>query len=97
MTNEKRILIAPRDILSMGFECPHCSATFFVPIDKVDSLVRQCPNCREFWATDASVHGSDYSDLKVLSFFVEFLKDIRSRQFGAAIRFEISDTKPDTK
>jgi transcription elongation factor Elf1 len=89
MTAEKRILISPKDILSIGFECPHCGATYFVPIEKLDRPWRQCPNCQESLATDASVPNSDYSDVKVLFLFVDFLRQVRSRAFGAFLRFEV--------
>jgi len=97
MTSEKRILVSPKDILSLGFECPHCSTTYFSPIDKLDELVRQCPNCRQSWATDAPVSSSSYSDLKTLVFFVDFLRQIRNREFGLNIRFEIAGEKPEMR
>ena len=99
MTSEKRVLISPKDILSVGFECPHCRATYFVPVENLDRpLVRQCPNCQESWATDAPVPSGDYSDLKMLHFFVDCLRKIQTRAFGAAIRFEVSgEPKSDTR
>ena len=90
MTSEKRFLISPKDILSIGFECSHCGATFFVPIEKLDRLLRQCPNCKESLATEAPVPNSDYSDAKVVFFFVDFLRQLRTRVFGESVRFEIS-------
>jgi len=91
MTSEKRILISPKDILSVGFECPYCRATYFVPVETLDRHpVRQCPNCQETWATDAPVPSGEYSDLKMLSLFVDCLRKIQTRAFGAAIRFEVS-------
>ena len=90
MTTEKRILIAPKDILSIGFECPHCGTTYFIPIQKVDQIVRQCPNCRTMLANDAAVPNSSYSDMKTLNFLIEFLHTTQSRDFGANVRFEIA-------
>jgi hypothetical protein len=92
MTSEKRILVSPKDILGIGFECSHCGATFFVPLDNLDRpLLRHCPNCQDSLATDASVSGNDHSDARVLSFFIDFLQQLRARSFGMNIRFEISE------
>jgi hypothetical protein len=97
MTNEKRTLIAPQDILSLGFECPHCGSTYFSPVDKIDRVLRGCPNCQESFVTDAPVAGSDYSDMRLLEFFVRFLRQVRNRPFGASFRFEIaSEEKPES-
>ncbi len=90
MTSEKRVLISPADILSVGFECPHCGATYFVPIDKLDrDLPRKCQNCNEPFFNDAPVENTDYSDLRVLGAFITFFKSLRSRTFGSSVRFEI--------
>ncbi len=91
MTSENRILVAPKDIRSIGFHCPHCEATYFVPIEKIDrQIVRQCPNCQESIASDAAatqIEGP--SDAKVLYGFVAFLRDMQNRPFGKCIRLEL--------
>ena len=92
MTSERRILISPNDIISMGVECPHCGASYFVPIDKLDRfLPRDCQNCHETFFTDAPVPNSDHSDLRVMATFITFFKSLRSRSFGSSIRFEIKE------
>jgi hypothetical protein len=92
MTSEKRTLIAPLDILSLGFECLHCRATYFVPIDKLDrSLPRTCQNCQESILTDAPVTNSSWSDLQALTQFIALFKLLRTRPFGSAVRFEIRE------
>lgn len=90
MTRENRIFITPQDILRIGFECPHCHATYLVPVAAIDrEVVRNCPNCRESIATDASVLGSDDSDLRVLNVFIRYLRTMQSRKFGTSIRMEV--------
>ncbi len=89
MTAEKRILISPRDILSVGYECPHCRATYFVPLARLDRVAIHCPNCRERWASDTQPSSSEHSDAKVLEFFVHFLHELCRRDFGSHLRFEI--------
>jgi DNA replicative helicase MCM subunit Mcm2 (Cdc46/Mcm family) len=90
MTSERRIFISPVDVLSIGFECPHCGATYFVPIDKLDrDLPRKCQNCNEPFLNDAPVQNLDYSDLRALGAFITFFKDLRRRTFSSSIRFEI--------
>jgi hypothetical protein len=92
MTNERRILIAPADIISIGVECPHCRATYFVPIDKLDrALPGDCRNCHETFFSDAMVLGSDFSNLDVLASFINFFKLLRGRGFGSSVRFEIKE------
>jgi hypothetical protein len=90
VTNEKRILISPKDILSLGFECSHCGATYFVPVDKLDRMIKLCPNCQQLLVSDTQLTSSEHSDSRVLQFFVDFLRQLRSREFGATVRFEIA-------
>lgn len=97
MTSEHRTLISPKDILGLGFECPHCGSTYFSPVDKIDRTVRGCPNCQESFVTDAPVPGSDLSDMRLLEDFVRVLKQVRNRPFGVSLRFEIpSEVRPES-
>jgi predicted Zn finger-like uncharacterized protein len=92
MTSQKRVLISPIDILSIGVECPHCGATYFVPIDKLDrDLPRKCQNCNELFFNEAPIQNIEYSDVRVLGAFIQFFRDLRSRPFGSSIRFEIQE------
>lgn len=90
MTSEKRTFISPKDILSLGFECLHCGSTYFSPIEKLDRVVKQCPNCQQLLVSDTQLTSSEHSDARVLHFFVDFLRQLRTREFGTAIRFEIA-------
>jgi len=95
MTSEKRILISPTDILSVGFECSHCGATYFVPVKRLDrNLPRECQNCQESFVTDAPVQNKEHSDLVVLRSFIKLFKDMQSRKFVSSVRFEIQDESP---
>jgi len=94
MTSEKRILIAPQDILKLGFECPHCAAIYTVPIDKLDRdrIISTCPNCHEAWASDEQPSSENViSDVKIVRSFLDCLQKIRNRKFGQYMRFEITD------
>jgi transcription elongation factor Elf1 len=99
MTAEKRITISPHDIISVGWECPHCHALYAVPIEKLDRpLVIHCPNCNQRLAGESQPSTEKHSDSKVLQFFLEFLSEMKRRPFGKDLRFELGgEVKLDTK
>lgn len=98
MTAEKRVLISPQDIIAVGYECPHCRATYFAPVDKIDRIAAVCHNCQQRLLGETQPQTIKYSDITVVRHFVEFLQQLQSREFGAILRFEIGgDMKLDTK
>jgi uncharacterized paraquat-inducible protein A len=91
MTAEKKILISPKDILAIGFECPHCGASYSVPIQKHDRPTTLCPNCNE------KILDAD-GESATVGTFVGRLKLMQTNKYGKAIRFEIAcESKPDAK
>ena len=89
MTTETRTIITPSDLIGVGFECSHCHATFIVPIDKIDRLAEECPNCRESFVRSPQPLVEEHPDQDSLRYFVKFLKEVRQRGFGKWLRFEI--------
>jgi len=100
MTSEKHLLISPKDILKLGFECPHCCAIYTVPIDKLDKerLLSACPNCHEGWASEQQPSADVLqSDMKITRMLLDCLKLIQHRPCGAYMRFEIADATHEGK
>lgn len=94
MTVETRNLISPSDILSIGFECKQCSASGFVPIEKIfRQFPVKCPNCGEQFLGDAPLSTIDQSDAALLDAFVKLFAKLRSRTFSLSMRFEIAQPK----
>jgi hypothetical protein len=92
MTVEKKILIAPQDILSLGYECQHCHSTYLVPLDKLSRITTSCPNCKEEWVSDFA-SGGVHSDVSILNNFTQLLKILPTRNVGVSIRLEIREQK----
>jgi hypothetical protein len=98
MTSEKRVLIAPKDILGIGFDCPHCRSTYFAPVGTLDRIVNNCPNCQQHWLSGIQTSSDAHSDATTFNFFVDFLRELRNRPFGDSVRFEIRcEEKPEVK
>jgi hypothetical protein len=89
MTRETHTLISPQDITGMGFNCPHCSAMFSVPLNKLDRLANTCPNCKQPWVKEPNHLEEEFPDEAVLKQFFRCLKELQQRDFGKLIRFEI--------
>lgn len=100
MTAKLRTLIEPQDIIGLEYECMHCHARYGVPIERFDRRITHCPNCKEEWLQGKVPSGSAISNDQLLAEFVERLRAVQTRTFGAAIRLEINgeakpeDTKP---
>jgi len=84
---EKRTFISFSDILALEYECPHCHVRQSVPIDRVDRLIFNCPNCNELL-----IHreGHLVNDDVLMSKFVHSLKEIQQREFMAIFRLQIT-------
>lgn len=92
MTSEKRVIISPNDIISVGWECPHCHAVFLVPIDVLDRMLPVvCPNCSERLASETQPSSAELSDLNTAHSFLLRLRELRSKPFGKYLRLEIPD------
>jgi hypothetical protein len=89
MTQEKRILISPQDILSFGLECPHCHSTYLVPVAKIDRIPALCSNCQQRLIAELPSSSSELTEMLVLQRFLESLRGLQFRDFGSHIRFEI--------
>lgn len=93
---ETRVLISPADVVSVGFECPACKASVFVPLGALNELPTKCQNCREAWMhvpTQAMVAETDDA---VMGVFIDLLKKLNVRKFGAAVRLEIAQPKKES-
>ncbi len=89
MTQEKKILISPQDILAVGHECPHCKSTHFVPINKMVRIIALCPNCQQRLMSETQPSSGQLAESVVFSQFLEALKAMQVREFGNHIRLEI--------
>jgi predicted Zn finger-like uncharacterized protein len=89
MTRETHTLISPQDIVGMGFSCPHCNAMFSVPVDKLDRVANNCPNCNQRWVKQPDHLNDEFPDEEVLKHFFKCLKELQRREFGKLVRFEV--------
>lgn len=89
MTQERKVLISPQDILAVGYECPHCCSTYFVPIDKIDRVITLCPNCQQRIIAEMQPSSDRLAEKAVFEQFLSYLKALRARDFGSHVRFEI--------
>ena len=94
MTQEERVYIVPQDILAIGYECPHCKSTYVVPIEKIDRIVANCPNCQQRLISEIQPSSSALAESAVFLNFVTWLKALQAREFGNNIRMQI---KPEIK
>jgi hypothetical protein len=92
MTTEKRILISIADIVSVGWTCPHCKASFSVPVDSADKerIFQQCPNCNG-WIAPRIMQSLPVGTDETLKDFLAALKKLQNTEAGAAVRLEIAD------
>lgn len=99
MTIEKKVWISPNDIVSVGWECPHCTMLYSVPVGKLDrSLPEMCPNCQERLASGTQLSSSELADSTVLLAFLVHLRNVQDRPFGKSLRFGLSgDPRTDGK
>jgi hypothetical protein len=93
MTVEKKTLIAPQDIIGVGYDCKHCHSTYLVPLEKLSRITTSCPNCKEEWVSDIAPSNGVHSDASVLNNFTQSLKLLQTRNVGASIRLEIREPK----
>lgn len=89
MTQESRVFVSPSDIVSIGYECPHCKSTFSVPLGKVDRVSVLCGNCQERIVKETPESSSHQSEFSVFNQFVMALRSLQAREFGKNIRMEI--------
>lgn len=94
MTIQKRALIDLRDVVAVEYECNHCHARYTVPIEATDRYIDGCPNCREPWLSTRS-GTSEPPDDQLVRMLLGYLKDARSRKFGAAVRLELAEQAGD--
>jgi hypothetical protein len=89
MTIERRTFIDLSDIMALEYECKHCGARHSIPLNKMDRGIELCPNCREEWLSDAERPGKQ-RDTDAVRWLVTWIRDIRQRELGATIRFQIT-------
>jgi hypothetical protein len=90
MTVEKRILIAPQDIIGLECECSHCHARCSVTLKRIDRFPFLCPNCEKRWISETQPSSGEVSQARLIQLFIQCLADIQKGTFGAAIRLEIA-------
>lgn len=90
MTKELRTFISPSDILGIEYECNHCQSRHFVPIEKFDRVLYQCPNCKEGLAT--RTQASDVGQAKDDTILDNFVKDLAAlKTLSVKLRLEIDE------
>jgi len=90
VTQEKRLMIQPRDILAIEYGCPKCKARHAVPIANFDRTATKCPNCFEPWVREHHTAGDRERDDFIVANFVKYLREIQGRDLGGAvIRLEV--------
>jgi DNA-directed RNA polymerase subunit RPC12/RpoP len=90
MTIQRRTLIEPRDIIGLEYECTHCGSRYLVPLKNFDRRVSHCPNCQEKWLSSTGSEGMQSPD-QTISLFVDYLKQIQTRNLGVIVRLEIAE------
>jgi hypothetical protein len=90
MTPERRFLITPQELIGMEYECSQCHARCSVSFERVDRIPHLCPNCPARWLSETQPSSSANSDSRAIALFLQSLQEIRGRNFGAVIRFEIA-------
>lgn len=89
MTIEKRTFISFKDILAIEYGCPHCYVRQSVPIEKVERLVFNCPNCNESLIKKNEEGGPIHDDVLMSKFF-HSVKEIQQRDFSEFLRLQIT-------
>lgn len=89
MAVENRTFISFSDILALEYECPHCHVRQSIPIEKVDRLLLNCPNCNKILVKKNEEGGHVHDDV-LLSKFVHSVKEIQLREFPAILRLQIT-------
>ena len=89
MTIKKRILIEPKDIVGIEYECKHCLSTFSVIISAADRQILNCPNCNETWMERGKTPVENRLDVQKMFYFKNYLGFLQQDICGATIRLEI--------
>ena len=82
--------MSPTDILGIEYECSHCHARHLIPIEKFESVLYQCPNCKEGMATATQANTSQKRDDSTLHHFVEALRDMQA--LTLQVRLHVSNS-----
>ena len=90
MTMEQRILIDLSDIVGIEYACSRCSGRYLIPIDKLDAVIAQCPNCRQGLVSEAHITSGKRSDADALYELRTALMDTQGRNIG--IRLQLSNS-----
>ena len=100
MTIQKRTLIELSDILAIEYGCPHCDSRYSVPIAKSDRRPDKCPNCHQPWLESQNANTQAkgtkvFSDDQLVSEFLNYLREVQGRTFGATLRLQVQSTVED--
>ena len=89
MTQERKTLISPHDIVAVGYLCPHCGSSGSVPIEKIDRVAVTCGNCAQRLISETQPSSSQLAESIVMKHFLEALRALQVRDFGNHVRLEI--------
>jgi DNA-directed RNA polymerase subunit RPC12/RpoP len=90
MSKEQRTFISPSDILGIEYECDHCRSRHFVPLERFDRVLYQCPNCNEALATRTQAGDARAKDDVILEAFVKDLTALKA--LNVKIKLEINES-----
>lgn len=89
MTQERKTLISPHDIIAVGYLCPHCGSSGSVPIGKINHVAAMCGNCNQRLVSETQASSSLLPENTVMERFLESLRALQMRDFGNHVRLEI--------
>lgn len=85
MSVQRRILITPKDIVAVDYECSHCGARYTIPLKKLDRDLKVCANCQERWLNEND------PEVSMVRIFSQYLEQLQRSPIKATIRFELSE------
>lgn len=84
MTFERKIIVGLEEIKALVFECNECGARTIIPLEKLSSIPKECPNGHRWdWNVKPDITGSPYL------IFMLSLKKLIDPQYEKAAHFKI--------
>jgi len=88
MTMQRRILIDPRDILALEYECKKCQCRYSLRFDTESKAPWKCPGCDTQWVPTKNNVGRDPVD-DVIPRFVEALNLLKAIAKDSTLHLEL--------
>ncbi len=89
MTIETRCLIELSDILGVEFQCQQCKGRFLLGTDVKQTMLWQCPICRETWLLPQT------EEERTMHNFLNILRSVNAKMQGRNFSVKLLITSPD--